>query len=110
MSLMSFDFKLMKMLASIKRRQKNGMIKILLREELFSGQLVLLYKSRLRLFPGKLKSRWSGPFKVKRVFSHGAVEIENLVDDSLFTVNGQRLKLYHGGEGLSVELQYLVPP
>ncbi|KAK8935602.1 hypothetical protein KSP39_PZI013848 [Platanthera zijinensis] len=27
------------------------------------GQLVLLFNSRLKLFPGKLKSRWSGPFK-----------------------------------------------
>ena len=26
------------------------------------GQKVLLFNSRLRLFPGKLKSRWSGPY------------------------------------------------
>ncbi|XP_016167783.1 uncharacterized protein LOC107610192 [Arachis ipaensis] len=30
------------------------------------GQKVLLYNSRLKLFPGKLKSRWSGPFLVTR--------------------------------------------
>ncbi|XP_028804096.1 uncharacterized protein LOC114759161 [Neltuma alba] len=34
-------------------------------------QQVLLYNSKLRLFPGKLKSRWSGPFTVVRIHSHG---------------------------------------
>ena len=28
------------------------------------GDFILLFNSRLRLFPGKLKSRWSDPFKV----------------------------------------------
>ncbi|XP_050233392.1 uncharacterized protein LOC126681879 [Mercurialis annua] len=42
-----------------------------------AGSFVLLYNSRLRLFPGKLKSRWSGPFKIEHVASHGAVELEN---------------------------------
>ncbi|XP_071925471.1 uncharacterized protein [Coffea arabica] len=40
------------------------------------GQHVLLFNSRLRLFPGKLKSRWSGPFEVTQVFPYGAVEIK----------------------------------
>jgi len=39
------------------------------------GQQVLLFNSRLRLFPGKLKSKWSGPFVIKDVKPHGAVEI-----------------------------------
>ncbi|XP_013615632.1 PREDICTED: uncharacterized protein LOC106321969, partial [Brassica oleracea var. oleracea] len=34
---------------------------------------VLLFNSRLRLFPGKLKSRWSGPFTIKEVHPYGAV-------------------------------------
>ena len=42
------------------------------------GQLVLLFNSRLKLFPGKLKSRWSGPFRVVEVFPHGAVEVEDI--------------------------------
>ncbi|XP_076929934.1 uncharacterized protein LOC143594526 [Bidens hawaiensis] len=33
-----------------------------------AGNRVLLYNSRLRLFPGKLKSRWSGRFSVRQVF------------------------------------------
>ena len=28
------------------------------------GDLVLLFNSRLRLFPGKLKSKWTGPYLV----------------------------------------------
>ncbi|XP_070056211.1 uncharacterized protein [Nicotiana tomentosiformis] len=60
------------------------------------GNLVLLYNSRLRLFPSKLKSRWSGPFRVVQVFSSGAVEIESEDGINRFTVNGQRLKHYLG--------------
>lgn len=59
------------------------------------GQMVLLYNSRLRLFPGKLKSRWSGPFRVVRVFISGAVELI-AKDGSSFIANGQRLKIYRG--------------
>nr|KYP77072.1 Retrovirus-related Pol polyprotein from transposon 17.6 [Cajanus cajan] len=33
------------------------------------GQQVLLFNSRLKLFPGKLKSKWSGPFSIKSVKS-----------------------------------------
>ncbi|XP_075076906.1 uncharacterized protein LOC107822177 [Nicotiana tabacum] len=60
------------------------------------GDRVLLYNSRLRLFPGKLKSRWSGPFKVVQLFLSGDVEIESEDRTNKFTVNGQRLKHYLG--------------
>ncbi|XP_019230398.1 PREDICTED: uncharacterized protein LOC109211322 [Nicotiana attenuata] len=52
--------------------------------------------SRLRLFPGKLKSRWSGPFRVVQIFLSGAVEIESEDGTNKFTMNGQRLKHYLG--------------
>ncbi|XP_019244580.1 PREDICTED: uncharacterized protein LOC109224455 [Nicotiana attenuata] len=42
------------------------------------GQLVLLFNSRFRLFSGKLKSRWPGPFEVVRVTPHGAIELRIL--------------------------------
>jgi hypothetical protein len=50
------------------------------------------------LFPGKLKSKWSGPFRVKEIKPYGAVEIEDTVKNESWVVNGQRLKLYLGGD------------
>ncbi|KAK8928912.1 hypothetical protein KSP39_PZI017560 [Platanthera zijinensis] len=64
-------------------------------KEFKTGQLVLLFNSRLKLFPGKLKSRWSGPFIVTQVHPYGVVTICNEKDGSEFKVNGQRLKEYH---------------
>ncbi|KAI3719121.1 hypothetical protein L6452_20013 [Arctium lappa] len=63
--------------------------------EIREGQHVLLFNSRLRLFPGKLKSRWSGPFKVHKVHPYGAVDLINPEYGSIFKVNGQRVKVYH---------------
>ncbi|KAF5468663.1 hypothetical protein F2P56_012802 [Juglans regia] len=56
------------------------------------GQEVLLYNSSLHIFPSKLKSRWSEPYIVKKVYPHGTVDIVNPKNDNSFTVNGQRLK------------------
>ena len=55
-------------------------------------QKVLLYSSHLHIFPGKLCSRWTGPFIVTVVYPYGAVEIENPENGKIFKVNGQRLK------------------
>ncbi|KAL5565141.1 hypothetical protein UlMin_028305 [Ulmus minor] len=52
----------------------------------------------LRLFPGKLKSRWSGPFKIAQIYPFGAVELEDEKSSRTFKVNGQRIKHYFGGE------------
>ena len=71
------------------------------------GQQVLLYNSRLHLFPGKLRTRWSGPFIVQTVFSHGAVEILDPSNGNKFTVNGQRLKPFFTTESLSHDVHEL---
>ncbi|KAL2321963.1 hypothetical protein Fmac_026342 [Flemingia macrophylla] len=68
--------------------------------ELEEMRLKAYESSKLRLFPGKLKSKWSRPFKVKNVMSHGAVKIENPSTERSWVVNGQRLKVYVGGEVL----------
>ncbi|GJU64707.1 reverse transcriptase domain-containing protein [Tanacetum coccineum] len=39
------------------------------------GDQVLLFNSRLKMFSGKLKSRWSGPFTIAHVFPYGTVEL-----------------------------------
>ena len=59
------------------------------------GDLVLLFNSRLRLFPGKLKSKWTGPYTITQLFPHGAVELETK-EGVRFKVNGQRIKIYVG--------------
>ena len=42
------------------------------------GQQVLLFNSRLRLFLGKLKSKWFGPFIIQEMKPYGAVELMDL--------------------------------
>ncbi|CAN6712797.1 unnamed protein product [Malus baccata var. baccata] len=61
----------------------------------FVGQKVLLFNSRLRLFLGKLRSKWIGPFVITNVFVHGAVQIQSLKTGHEFKVNGHRLKPYY---------------
>ncbi|GKC35333.1 reverse transcriptase domain-containing protein [Tanacetum coccineum] len=58
------------------------------------GDMVLLFNSRFKMHPGKLKSRWYSPNVLKTVYPYGTVEItdKNGVN---FKVNGQRLKKYH---------------
>ena len=53
---------------------------------------MILYNTRLHLFPGKLKSRWGGPYIVHHVYPHGAVDITCPISNKTFKVNGQRLK------------------
>ena len=67
------------------------------RKEFTTGQQVLLFNSSLKLFPRKLKSRWSGPFTVTKVFSHGEAEVTH-PEKGTFTVTTQRLKPYYRGE------------
>ena len=75
--------------------------KHILRRESKGRDLVLLFNSRLRLFAGKLKSKWIGPYQVQRVFPHGAIEIWS-EKTGAFKVNGQRLKLYISGDQVGV--------
>ena len=59
------------------------------------GQQVLLFNSWLKIFHGKLKSRWSGPFCITQIFPFGAVELEEKLGRK-FKVNGQQVKQYWG--------------
>ena len=60
-----------------KERLKLFHDKTIVRKTFEPHQKVLLYSSRLQIFPGKLTSKWIGPFIVKVVYPYGAVEIEN---------------------------------
>ena len=66
--------------------------KMILRKDFVRCTIVLLYDSRLHLFPGKLRSRWTGPFVVAHVFPYGAVEIRDPANGAKQKVNGQRLE------------------
>jgi hypothetical protein len=77
-----------------KARIKEFHDKRILRKTFDAGKKVLLYNSRLHLFPGKLRLRWSGPFIVKHVYPYGAFDIENPKNDNVFKVNEHRLKAY----------------
>ena len=68
----------------------------ILRREFKAGERVLLYNSKIKLFPRKLKSRWSGPYIVVTSTPFGAVTLKG-ESGSEFKVNGQRLKHYLGG-------------
>ncbi|CAM8892924.1 unnamed protein product [Rhodiola kirilowii] len=46
--------------------------------------------------PGKLRSRWTCPYTVTRVFNHGALELEHPRNRDRFKVNGQQVKHYQG--------------
>ena len=65
----------------------------IMRKEFKAGEQVILYNFRLKLFPGKLKSRWSEPYTVVTSTPFGAVTLKD-ESGSEFKVNGQRLKRY----------------
>nr|GEY47073.1 reverse transcriptase domain-containing protein [Tanacetum cinerariifolium] len=58
---------------------------------------VLLFNSRLKIFSGKLKTRWSGPFTIAKVFPYGTVELSQ-ANGPNFKVNGHCVKHYFGGD------------
>nr|GEZ04393.1 reverse transcriptase domain-containing protein [Tanacetum cinerariifolium] len=61
------------------------------------GDRVLLFNSRLKIFSGKLKTRWSGPFTIAKVYPYGTVELSQ-ANGPNFKVNGHRVKYYSGGD------------
>ncbi|KAL0448653.1 UNVERIFIED_CONTAM: hypothetical protein Slati_1421700 [Sesamum latifolium] len=84
----------------------------ILRKQFDVGQKVLLYNSRLKLMPGKLRSRWIGPFEVSHIFPYGAVEIKSFDTGKTFKVNGHRLKPFMSGDTVEnfVDVALARPP
>nr|GFB11590.1 reverse transcriptase domain-containing protein [Tanacetum cinerariifolium] len=70
------------------------------------GDQVLLFNSRLKIFSGKLKSRWSGPFTIAKVFPYGTVELSQ-ANRPNFKVNGHRIKHYFGRDVLQLVISDL---
>ncbi|GJT69888.1 reverse transcriptase domain-containing protein [Tanacetum coccineum] len=70
------------------------------------GDRVLLFNSRLKIFSGKLKTRWSGPFTITKVFPYGTVELSQ-PDGLNFKVNVHCVQHYFGGDLPPKEVQDL---
>ena len=75
-----------------KQRLKRWHDQLVSQKEFQKGQRFLLYDSKLHIFPGKLKSRWIGPFTIQRVHSNKVMELLNSNSIRSFKVNGHRLK------------------
>ncbi|GJX24429.1 reverse transcriptase domain-containing protein [Tanacetum coccineum] len=61
------------------------------------GDRVLLFNSRLKIFSGKLKTRWSGPFTITKVFPYETIKLSQ-PNGPNFKVNGHRVKHYFRGD------------
>jgi len=60
-----------------------------------TGGMVLLYDNRYEDFPGKLHTRWMGPYRVTEVFQNESLQLEDLQGNWLNKrVNGSRVKRY----------------
>ena len=71
-----------------KDRMKKWHDQIITHKTFKHGNQVLLYDSKLHLFPGKLKSRWAGPFIIHQVHPNGSMELLNSKDSRVFKVSG----------------------
>ena len=94
-----------------KDRQKKWHDQLITRKTFNQGDQVLLYDSKLHLFPGKLKSRWTSPFIIHQAYLNGSVDLLNPKDKRIFKVNRQRVKPYvvrHSAE--EEEISLLDPP
>nr|GEX54788.1 reverse transcriptase domain-containing protein [Tanacetum cinerariifolium] len=67
------------------------------------GDQVLLFNSRLKIFSGKLKSHWSGPFIISKIYPYGTAKLVH-PDGCNFKVNFHRLKHNHGGDPPPMEI------
>ncbi|GJZ70721.1 hypothetical protein Tco_0634572 [Tanacetum coccineum] len=67
------------------QRRINPKVQDVVKKEFKQGDRVLLFNSRLKIFSGKLRSRWSGPFKIKQVFRYGTVELTDPGEASRLT-------------------------
>jgi hypothetical protein len=58
-----------------KEKVKQWHGKRILKREFHVGEKVLLYRSHLRFFAGKLLSKWEGPYVIEEVYCSGVIKI-----------------------------------
>ena len=101
--LMNGELKPMRMPNCFNKKLRDGMTKEYKSVSLNVGDYVFLFNSRLRLFAGKLLSKWEGPYVVEEVYHSGAIKINNFEGTNPKVVNGQRIKHYISGNPINVE-------
>ena len=73
-----------------KERIKKIHDKHILRKSFAQNDRVWLFNSRLKLFPGNLRTRWDGPYFIVESYPYVAMRIRDPKDGTEFTINGQR--------------------
>ena len=71
-----------------KERSKKWHNQMITSKNFNKGDQVLMYDSKLHLFLGKHKSRWTGPFIVQEAHPNGSVDLINPNDNRVIKVNG----------------------
>ena len=94
----------------MKDKLKKWHDQLIARKNFKQGDQVLLYDSKLHLFPGKLKSRLIGPFIIHQAYPNGSVDMLNPNDNRVFKVNGQRVKPYAAQDTTNREEILLLDP
>jgi hypothetical protein len=80
----------------IQQQRANWHDKHIKKKSFQKGDWALLYDSRFQDFPGKLQTRWLGPYEINEVHNNGTVTLVTIDGSgSPFLVNGHRLRLYH---------------
>jgi hypothetical protein len=79
----------------------------ILKRQFQVGEKVLLYKSHLRFFAGKLLSKWEGPYVIEEVYCSGTIKIASLKDGKTQVVNGQRRKHYISGDSFNEDFDVI---
>ena len=69
----------------------------LIKKKIFhEGDWALLYDSRFQDFPGKLQTKWLGPYEIQEVHNNGTLTLATIdVSGYSFKANGHRVRLYH---------------
>ncbi|GJT32124.1 reverse transcriptase domain-containing protein [Tanacetum coccineum] len=60
---------------SYKERTKCWNYLKIMDKEFQEGEEVLVFNSRFKLFPGKLRTKWYRPYTVSKVYPYGTVEV-----------------------------------
>src|SRR3954462_10398534 len=90
-----------------KEKVKKWHDKRILKFEFNVGDKVWSFRSRFTFSPGKLLSRWEGPFHIEEVYRSGTIKINNLEGTKPQVVNGKRLKHYMAEDPVNVDVNMI---